>query len=101
RPRRIASQFKNTAVRPCGQGQLVVCFLYLPKTQCSGDGVDGIPKRLTERYDFGKGPASCGTVAHELMGVAQRVRSGGADWQVVQTQILQGAPRLGNDGFGI
>src|SRR5437899_1799924 len=101
RPWRIASQFKNTAVRPCGQRQLVVCFLNLPQTQCRGDGVDGIRKRLTERYDFGKGPACRGTVALELMGIAERVRRGGADRQVVRAQILQGSPRLRNDGLGI
>src|SRR6266567_9335022 len=82
RPRRITRQFKNAGVGRCGQGQLVVCFLYLPEAQGRGDGVDGIRKRLAERYDVGKGPAGCSTVAQELMGIAKRVRSSSADRQV-------------------
>ena len=101
RPRRITCQLQDAPVGPCRQRQLVVCFLYLAQTECRRDGVDGIRKRLTDRYDFGIGPAGRGTVALELMGIAQRVGRGSADRQVVRVQILQGAARLGNDGFCI
>jgi hypothetical protein len=33
------------------------------------------------------------------MGIPQRPGSGSADSQVISVQILQGAARLGNDGF--
>ena len=59
------------------------------------------PERPAERDDVGIGPAGGGPVALELMGIAQRVGRGGADRQVVRVQILQGAARLGNDGFDI
>jgi hypothetical protein len=63
------------------------------------NGVDGIPKRLTGGYDFGVGPAGRGAVSLELMGVPQRPGGGDADGQVVRVQMLQGAARLGDDGF--
>src|SRR5438128_11882256 len=101
RPRRIASQFQNSPVGACGQKELVVCFLDLAQTECRRDGVDGIRKRLAGRYDFAKGSACCGTLALELMGIPQRVGRGGAERQVVRSQILQSAPRLANDGLRI
>ena len=51
------------------------------------------------RYGFGIGLAGRGTVSLELVGKPQRPGRGSADRQVVGVQILQGAARLGNDGF--
>ena len=59
------------------------------------------PNDVAERDDFGIGLAGCGTVSLELIGISQRPVSGGAERQVVGVQILQGAARLGNDGFCI
>ena len=81
--------------------ELVVCFLYLAQTECSRCRVDGSPKRLTDRYDFGIGPAGRGTVSLELIGMPQRTVGGSAERQVVGVQILQGAARLGKQGFYI
>ena len=58
-----------------------------------------MPDRLADGYGFGIGLAGCGTVSLKLVGIPQRPGSGSADRQVVGVQILQGAARLGNDGF--
>ena len=100
-PRRITDQWQHAPVGPCRQSKLVVRFLNLSQTECRRDGVDGIRKRLTEKYDFGIGPGGGGPVSLELMGMSQRIGGGSADWHVVRVQILQGAPRLGNDGIYI
>src|SRR5688500_4798601 len=81
--------------------KLVICFLNLAETERSRCSVDGIPKRLTNRYHFGIGTAGCGTVSFKLIGISQRISSGSAKRQVVGVQILQGAARLGNDSFCI
>src|SRR4028119_343873 len=88
-------------VGPCRQRQLVVRFLYLTEIYRSRYSVDGIPKRLTGRYDFRIGPAGRGPVSLKLMGMPQRPGSSGADRQVLGVQILQGTARLGNDGLCI
>src|SRR5437588_511373 len=48
---RITSQLQAAPVALGRQIQLVVCFLYLAQIDCSRQGVDGIPKRLTDRYN--------------------------------------------------
>ena len=63
RPRRITCQVQDAPVALGRQRELVFCFLYLAQTGCSRYGIDGIPKRLTDRYDFGIGPAGRGTVS--------------------------------------
>ena len=83
RPRWITSQKEDSPVGLGRQRQLVIGFLYLAQTECRGCRVDGIPKRLTDRYDFGIGPAGRSTVALELIGIAQRPVSGSAERQVV------------------
>jgi len=100
-PRRITDQCQHVPVGPCRQSKLVVRFLDLSQTECRRDGVDGIRERFTPNNDFGICLAGRGPVSLELMGMAQRIDGGSADWHVVSVQILQGAPRLGNDGIYI
>src|SRR5438067_7796272 len=88
-PRRITDQWQHAPVGPCRQSKLVVRFLNLSQTECRRDGVDGIRKRLTEKYDFGIGPGGGGPVSLELLGMSQRIGGGSADWHVVRVQILQ------------
>src|SRR5437016_5554262 len=99
--RRITDQWQHAPVGPCCQSKLVVRFLNLSQTECRRDGVDGIRKRLTQNNDFAICLAGRGPVSLELMGMAQRIGGGSADWHVVRVQMLQGAPRLGNDGTDI
>ncbi len=99
RPRRITCQLQDAPVALGRQRELVFCFLYLAQTGCSRYGDHDISRCLADRYDFGIGLAGRGTVSLELIGIPQRPVSGSADRQVVGVQILQGAPRLGNDGF--
>src|SRR5207248_5383117 len=99
--RRITCQKEGSPVGLGRQVKPVFSFLYLAQTGCSRYGVDRIPKRLTDRNDFGIGPAGRGTVSLELIGISQRPVSGSAERQVVGAQMLQGAARLGNDGFSI
>src|SRR5829696_1757343 len=81
--------------------EVVICFLYLCEREGSRRGIDGIPKRLTDRYDFGIGLAGGGTVSLKLVGMPQRIRSGSADRQVIWVQIFQRATRLNKDCFYI
>ena len=63
RLRRITCQDEDSPVGLGRQRQLVVCFLYLPQTESSRCRVDGSPKRRTDSYDFGIGPAGRDTVS--------------------------------------
>src|SRR5205807_1673435 len=68
--RRITGQLQAALVALGRQRQLVVCFLYLAQIDGSRQGVDGIPKRLPDSYDFGIGPPRRGTVSLELIGIS-------------------------------
>lgn len=73
--------------------------MYIAQTGCSRYIDDRIPRRLTDRYGFGIGLSGRGTVSLKLVGNPQLPDRGRADRQVIGVQILQGAARLGNDGF--
>lgn len=99
RQRLITKQLQGAPVGLGRQIELVVCFLYGAQADCSHYGGDNIPRRLADRYGFGIGPAGRGAVSLEMVGISQLPGSESAERQVVGVQILQGAARLGNDGF--
>src|SRR5690349_3134057 len=78
-PWRITCQLQDAPVGLCCSGKLVFCLLYLAEAKCSRCCVDGLPKRLTNRYDFGICLAGSGTVSLKLVGIPQRIRSGSTD----------------------
>src|SRR4051812_11922473 len=81
--------------------QLIVLFLYLAQTDCSGERVDRIPERRTAGNDVAIGLAGRCTISLQLIGMSQRIGRSSAGGQVVEGQILQGATRLDNDRSNI
>ena len=96
----IASQLQDA---PVGLGRQMRAGFLLPV--CAPRPIAAImamtvcPDRLADGQGFGIGLAGCGTVSLELIGISQRPGDASAERQVVGVQILQGAARLGNDGF--
>jgi nucleotide-binding universal stress UspA family protein len=71
--------------------QLGARFLHLAQTERRRQGVDGMPRRLSNRNDFGICLAGRSPIALELTGIAQRISRGRANGQVIRAQIFQRA----------